>query len=50
MRAPPIHKRQHRPVIEQHAPMTGAARPPAGRAGQLYHERRNDSATLDVWG
>jgi len=50
VRAPPINKRQLRPVIEQHAPMTGTAGPPTFRAGQLYHKRRDDSATLVVWG
>ena len=50
MRTTPIHKRQHRPVIEQHAPMTGTTGPTTVRAGQLYHKRRDDSATLDVWG
>lgn len=50
MRATPIHKRQLRPVIEQHAPMTGTAGPTTLRARQLYHKRRDDSATLVVWG
>jgi hypothetical protein len=48
MRASPIHKRKNRPVIEQNTPMTRATRPATINARQLYHKRRENSATLDV--
>ncbi|MAO24725.1 MAG: hypothetical protein CMJ25_28590 [Phycisphaerae bacterium] len=46
MRTPPINKRQDRPVIEQHAPMTGTTRPAARNTWKLYQSRRNNSAAI----
>ncbi len=48
MRAPPIHEGEYRPVIEEHAPVPGATGPLAGGAGQLYHDRRANSAAIGV--
>jgi len=38
MRAAIVDKRQNRPVIEQHAPVSGATGPAAGIARKLYHD------------
>ena len=48
VRAASIHKRQDRSVIEEHASVTGTARPFTRGAGQSYHDRRANSAAIDV--
>lgn len=42
VRAPPVHERQDRPIIEQHPPVPRATRPPARPARQRYHNDRTN--------
>ena len=49
IRTTPVYKGEYRPVIQEHAPVAGAAASLTFNARKFYHSRRANSAAIGAW-